>query len=691
MKVVSAGLVLAALSGARAEHPIAKVINLLQGLKDKAIAQGKQEAVDYQKFQYWCTTNSDELNGAIADEKETITELTDKLAGLKKEEETLNEDISTLEGQLKDNEASALAAKKLRKQEQDLYNKANKDLQNTIKSVGECISALEGAEGSTEKLLLAQKNVRGVMALISLKATEEQVQTLQDFADPKSRPDQLAKGDLDAHVDKYDFKSENVIELLKQLKMNFQDEKLAGTKAETNAVNSYDLAKKSRDNEHKAASTSKAKKTKTLGETEASITKTQASLDSTNDDKKADTKSLKGVTDACNVKKTEWDERSKTRSLEIEAMDQAAKILAKSAGVRTEAPGNPVPPPSPAVFLQLSGSDPKMKAVVLLRETAKAAHSNALDRLATEIAAHLNSPFDSVNNMIEKMIFRLMDEQKKEDEHKMWCDQELKQTNVMKTDKEGKIDDLKADIKVETAAVGKLTDEIKDANEMIAKIVAFKAEATEIRETGKSENKKAVKDSELAQTSLTNAIAVLTSFYKESGAVAKEPWEFIQAPVGVPKNPATWGSESYTSVKGSQGGGGIIAILETVMEDFAKMEADTKAQEASDKAEYDTAMSDNDIEKAERTTEVEMKTAEMGRRNEKIASLSSQKKETEGELEKTNQYLEDLKPACVSGDSSYDDRKAARETEVVALKKAQGILEDAFKAKKASAFLQMKM
>jgi len=690
MKFVATSLLLCALSGARAEHPIAKVINLLQGLKEKAIAQGKQESVDYQKFQYWCTTNSDELNGAIADEKESISELTDKLAGLQKEEETLNEDISSLEGQIKDNEASALAAKNLRNDEQNLYNKANKDLKSTIKSVGECISALEGAEGSTEKLLLAQKNVRGVMALIAIKATVEQVQTLQAFAD---KPDQLAKGDLAGHVDKYDFKSENVIELLKQLKLNFQDDRLAGTKAETNAVNSYDLAKRARDNEHKAATTSKAKKTKTLVETEASITKTSASLDSTNGDKTADTKSLKSVTDACNVKKTEWDERSKTRAMEIEAMDQAAKILAKSAGVRTEAPGNPVPPPSPAMFLQLQGSvnDPKMKAVVLLRETAKAAHSTALDRLATEIAAHLNSPFDSVNNMIEKMIFRLMDEQKKEDEHKMWCDQELKQTNVMKTDKEGKIDDLKADISVETAAVAKLVNEIKDANEMIAKIVTFKAEATEIRETGKAENKKAVKDSELAQTSLTNAIAVLTTFYKESGAVAKEPWEFVQEPVGVPKNPATWGSESYTSVKGSQGGGGIIAILETVMEDFAKMEADTKAQEASDKEEYDNAMSSNDIEKAERTTEVEMKTAEMGRRNEKIASLSSQKKETEGELEKTNQYLDDLKPACVSGDSSYDDRKAARETEVVALKKAQGILEDAFKAKKASAFLQMKM
>jgi len=41
-----------------------------------------------------------------------------------------------------------------------------------------------------------------------------------------------------------------------------------------------------------------------------------------------------------------------------------------------------------------------------------------------------------VNNEIEKMIFRLMDEQKKEDEHKLWCDQELEKSNTSLVDKE---------------------------------------------------------------------------------------------------------------------------------------------------------------------------------------------------------------------------------------------------------------
>merc|ERR1719183_2269102 len=163
-------------------------------------------------------------------------------------------------------------------------------------------------------------------------------------------------------------------------------------------------------------------------------------------------------------------------------MDQAMKILAKSTGVRTKAPGNPVPPvppPSPVSFLQVAqvANNPKMKAVVLLKEAAKDANSRALERLAVEVAAHLNGPFDAVNNMIEKMIFRLMDEQKKEDEHKHWCDHEIKKTDTMKEDKDDKIKDLKAEIKVENAAVSKLTNEIAAAEKMISDIVAFMNEA----------------------------------------------------------------------------------------------------------------------------------------------------------------------------------------------------------------------
>merc|ERR1719486_147929 len=181
--------------------------------------------------------------------------------------------------------------------------------------------------------------------------TKRQRQGLQSYVaggpqDDKERPTLKAEGDMEAHVDKYDFKSENVIELLKQLKLKFEDDKLAGTKAETNSINAYDLSKAARDNAIKAAKDSKDKKTKELASTKKAIADAKATKKDTEDDLAADSKSLSDTEESCATRTSEWETRSETRTLEVEAMDAAMKILAKSTGVRPEAPGNPVPPPS---------------------------------------------------------------------------------------------------------------------------------------------------------------------------------------------------------------------------------------------------------------------------------------------------------------------------------------------------------
>ena len=58
------------------------------------------------------------------------------------------------------------------------------------------------------------------------------------------------------------------------------------------------------------------------------------------------------------------------------------------------------------------------------------------------------------------------------------------------------------------------------------------------------------------------------------------------------------------------------------------------------------------------------------------------------ELKATAQYLRDLQPTCVDGDSTYGDRTAARAKEIEALHKAEDILAEAFKG--GSAFLERK-
>jgi len=478
-----------------------------------------------------------------------------------------------------------------------------------------------------------------------------------------------------------------VIEMLKTLKLKFEDEQIAANKAETNAINAYELALNSREEVKARKEDSKKAKSDELSDTKSALEEAENELGDTKKDLAADESTLEETQKSCAVKASEWAERSDTREKELEAMKVAIKILAKVTGVRTEAPGNPVPPPSPVKgddFLQLAAHDPKMRAVELLRTAAEASHSQAMARLAQEVAMHLkDGPFDQINNMIQKMIFRLMAEQKDEDDHKNWCDKELSESETSKDDKKEKMEELEAKIEEEKAKIQKLTDRIKEADDMVEKITGHVEEATEIREVGKEENKVAVKDAQDAQKAVAEATAVLTTFYKESGMIEKKSYELMQKePVKLPETPSTW-EASYTGVADPvEQPDGIIAVLEKVSEDFAKMEAQTKAQEESDQSLYDEDMKKCAIEKAALTKESEMKDAEKKRKIQKVAQMKATHKHVSDEHAAVVQYLKDLQHGCVDGDSTYEDRKAARAKEIEALGKAQIILRDAFKEKK---------
>merc|ERR1719261_1430218 len=98
-----------------------------------------------------------------------------------------------------------------------------------------------------------------------------------------------------------------------------------------------------------------------------------------------------------------------------------------------------------------------------------------------------------------------------------------------------------------------------------------------------------------------------------------------------------------------------------------------------DQDNFEQDMKANDIEKAGRISESTVKAQEKKRLLSKVESMTKEKKNTADQLEATEQYRSDLKHPCEDGDSTYEDRKQARDDEIGALKSAQGILTDAFK------------
>merc|ERR1719353_2669086 len=309
------------------------------------------------------------------------------------------------------------------------------------------------------------------MVLAESRATVEQLKVFKSFIQTKATPSTQG-------VNKH---GSVVIDLLKSLMADFEKQQVESTKEETEDKNNYNLAKQAQDYAIKEANGNKDAKNADLSDKQSDLADNEATRNDEEGALAADTAQLNSVKADCTTKANEWDVRSKTRNGEIEAMSMAVKILAKVTNVR-----NPDTHEQPKkVYLQKEASllqitDPKEKAVALLKEAAGKTHSKALQKLATEIGAFAG-PFDKIKAMIQKMVFRLMAEQKDEDDHKNWCDLELEKTNESKDDKDNRMEMLNTKIDTAKADIAELTQSITDNEEEISAITEYVKEEKDIR------------------------------------------------------------------------------------------------------------------------------------------------------------------------------------------------------------------
>merc|ERR1719428_1262570 len=201
--------------------------------------------------------------------------------------------------------------------------------------------------------------------------------------------------------------------------------------------------------------------------------------------------------------------------------------------------------------------------------------------------------------MIKDLIVRLMEEANEEAEHKGWCDTELSTNEQTRDEKTAAVVTLHAEIDELQSSIAKLTEEITELTEAVAAIDAAVAKATKIREEEKEKNTETIKDAQEAQIAVEQALTVLKEFY----AKAAEATALLQQQ---PEAPEIFDSP----YKGMQAeSGGVVGMLEVIMSDFARLEAETKAAEEQAQKEYDEFMTDSEVDKAQKTQDIEHKTA----------------------------------------------------------------------------------
>jgi chromosome segregation ATPase len=659
---------------AAGDHPAVKIIALLQKLSAQVKEEGQAEEVEYAKFTRWCTDLTKAKESAIKTHSEEISIAEASIKALTADIEALGNEIAALEEEITKDTASKAAMEANRQTENGAFLDAKSDLEGTIDALNQAITALEAnAPGLLQKAV-----VKKALELVRIYEPSGKAQVKAFLQKERQTPEELNAPTQQT----YDFKGGDIIETLKNLHKKFEDDLVETNKAETASANSHSLADAAKQDEIDSATSAKETKTEVKARKEQDLASAQGDLDEATNARTTAQTVLDDTKKSCGQRASEWEVRSGRRAGEIKAMTEAIEVLEKVTGVRA--------PESKGISFFQKVDDPSAKIVNLLRQAATKSKAKELTKLADKIAQLTSSKqtpgsgvFDQIKNMIEKMVFHLMSEQKDEDDHKNWCDLEISKTTQMLEDKNTTRDQLEVDISALQTEIETLSTGITENTEQVSVLDSSIEEATEERNAQKAENAATLKDAQDAQAAISQAIAVLEDFYKGTGALEKEAWELAQVRTARrvvmakedPPEPVPFGDD----YKGTDGGTGVIDLLTDVASDFASMEALARSDETTQTDTYDQSMTAMNIEKAGLQKDSEMKEARKETMSTKLMGKTRDQDHNDKELEATNKYWENLQPACVHGDSSYTDRKAARTQEIEALKQAQKILQDAFK------------
>jgi len=362
----------------------------------------------------------------------------------------------------------------------------------------------------------------------------------------------------------------------------------------------------------------------------------------------------------CAMTDKEWEERQKTRQLEMEAVSKALAVLsgddAHDLFTRTFNPA----------FVEVAlTSKRREEASKLLSRVAKKLNSPRLSALAYKVRL---DAFTRVKKAIDDMIAQLMKEKADEIKHKDFCVDEFN-TNQLQTEKKerektdliAKIEDLEMTIKALTEAIEKLKSEIAEMQLQMKR-------AGEDREKENKEFQTTVADQRETQRLLKAALNVLQDFYGKKAALLQGR---KQEPVGPPPPP---GFEEY---KKNAASGGVMDMIQQIISDAKAMEAEAIRSEEDAQKAYEDFVKETNASIEAKSKEIVNKSEEKAKAESELVETKESKEAVMLELEQLSNYNAELHQSCDFVMKNFDVRQTARDEEVEALKQAKAILSGA--------------
>merc|ERR1719409_433844 len=400
-----------------------------------------------------------------------------------------------------------------------------------------------------------------------------------------------------------------------------------------------------------------------------------------------DTKFLAEMEGNCDTRRKEWAQTSATRGEEVVAIQDTIKFLNSDEALDLF---KKALPSASLLQLQSTGAKTRARALAALR-SARPAQGAAgrwqLDFIALALRGKQQG-FEKVLDEIDKMVASLKAEQGDDESKKEYCDVQFDVTEDKVKELEHSISNLETGIAKDQDAITATTAEIDALEDGIRALDKAVAEATDDRKQEHEDYTNLMAGDSTAKELILFAKNRLNKFYNPSlykPPPKRELGEEDQitlsmggtlAPTLAPGGIAGTGIGLIAYTK-SQGSGGVIAMIDMIVKDLDKEMTEATATEKDAQADYEAFMADSAEKRAEDSKTL---TDKEGALADLQAELNSNKDSMAGatkELGATNQYKSSLHAECDWLLKYFEQRKAARTSEIEALGNAKAVLSGA--------------
>merc|ERR1719416_186139 len=588
--------------------PVNKVVSMISDLSAQITSEGEVAHKQYQELVESCEDRARNLGFEITTGTSEAESLTAAIAEESASLSSLNTKVEELAASLAMNDRDLKAAEHIRSKEAADFAAEEKELMETIDTLGRATTILEREMNKGGAAMVQLRNAgtfaktMDVMVQASMIATSDAsrlTNLLQQSQ--KDGDDDEAPGAPAGAV--YESQSGGIVDTLQDLSEKAGAQLADLRQKEVTERHNYEMLKQSLEDEVKFGSEDMDAAKKGISESTERKATAEGDLDVTSKELAEDKAAKAEVHQQCEAAAATYAAESKSRDEELAALAAAKKIIVEATGG------------SAAAFIQVASSRDlhRYEAVRLVRDLARQQHSNSLAQLASKMTAAMQSSgaFDKVKGLISNMIARLEQEAGADATKKAYCDKELAESNEKKADKSAEIEKISTRIDRMAATSAQLKEEVATLENQLSLLAKSQAEMDKLRGEQKASAEAASAELNKGITGIKLALKILNEYYAADAA-----------------HDAAEGAAS-----------GIIALLETVEADFSKNLAQITADEEAAAAAHETATKENEIDRTAKEQSVKYKSQEAKSLDKSAAELTADRNGVQAELDAVSEYL----------------------------------------------------